>query len=395
MAAPGRGCGTADGRSAFGSRLLGLLSGLLLATASVAGSELAIPPPPNVPAKSLYLLDHTSGEALAERHARQRLHPASLTKLMTVYVAFKALADGRIRLVDSVLVSEKAWRTGGSRMFIEVGTEVTVEDLLQGVIVQSGNDASIALAEYVAGSEAEFVELMNGEAAALGLADTAFRNSTGLPASDHYSTAHDLAMLARALITEFPEYYHWYSQREFTYNGIAQYNRNVLLRRDDSVDGLKTGYTQAAGYCLVSSAERGGMRLIAVVLGMETATARAEGSAALLDYGFQFFETRKLYAKGEPVAEARVWKGAPASATIGPDRDLYVTIPRGEFDALKATLDVARDLVAPVAADARAGELAVSLNGRNLATLPLVALQGVPEGSLLTRFVDELKLRLE
>ena len=373
------------------------LLGLLLAVTAHAQVAAVAPIPslPELAVKSYYLLDAGSGKELAESAADERLEPASLTKLMTAYVVFKTLAAGKISMDDRVLVSEKAWRTGGSRMFIEVGTEVSVEDLLHGMIIQSGNDASIALAEHVAGSEEAFVGLMNEYAASLGMAATSFRNSTGLPAKEHLSTARDLAILARAVVEEFPGYYALYSEREYTYNMITQHNRNVLLWRDDSVDGMKTGHTNAAGYCLVSSAERSGMRLIAVVLGAESPEVRADAGLTLIDYGFEHFETHKLYARGEPVSEARVWKGEPATASLGLAEDLYVTVPRGQYEALSATMELDGDLVAPVERAAQVGEVRVAFRGQVLETLPLVVLQAVPEADLWTRLTDGVKLWLE
>jgi D-alanyl-D-alanine carboxypeptidase (penicillin-binding protein 5/6) len=357
--------------------------------------DIPIPAPPDVGAKSYYLLDFSSRQPLAESNADERLEPASLTKLMTAYVVFKSLREGRIKLDDDVLVSEKAWRTPGSRMFIEVGTRVPVDQLLAGMIVQSGNDASVALAEHVAGSEDAFVDLMNQYANALGMTNTSYRNSTGLPAEGHHSTAHDSAILARAIIAEFPEYYHWYSQREFSYNGITQHNRNALLWRDKTVDGLKTGHTDAAGYCLVASADRSGMRLISVVMGTDSEQARAKASQSLLNYGFRFFETHKLYSAGEQVASARVWKGEPQTASLGLRKDLYVTVPRGRYDALSAVMDLPPQLVAPLDASATVGKVEVSLEGEAVASAPLVALKGVAEGSLWTRLKDEVLLWLE
>lgn len=354
-----------------------------------------VPAPPDVPAEAYYLVDAVTGEALGESAGDEPLPPASLTKLMTAYVVFQALAAGAVSVDDDVTVSEKAWRTGGSRMFIEVDTEVGVEALLHGMIVQSGNDASIALAERVAGSEGAFVERMNDQAARLGMTSTTFRNSTGLPAKGHVSSAHDLAILARALIEQFPEYYSLYSEREFTYNSITQHNRNVLLWRDASVDGLKTGHTEAAGYCLATSAERDGMRLIAVILGAKTPKARADAGLALLDYGFEFYETRRLYARGEPVTETRVWKGDPGKVELGLAEDLYVTLPRGRYQDLTATLELAADLVAPVEAAAQAGRMRVAFLGKDLRTLPLVVLRAVPEGGLWTRISDGVESWLE
>ena len=283
--------------------LAALMSVMAFATPSMSlGQDLPVPAPPVIGAKSYLVIDAHTGREIATLKADERLAPASLTKLMTAYVVFKALKEGSISLDDSVTVSEKAWRTPGSRMFIEVGTQVSVEELLLGMIVQSGNDASVALAEYVAGSESVFAEMMTQQAMALGMASSRFRNATGLPNDDHYTTARDMATVARAIVQEFPEYYEWYSVREYEYNDIAQKNRNGLLWRDDSVDGMKTGMTDDAGYCLVSSAERNGMRLISVVLGTASARSRVDGSQALLNYGFRFFETRLLYRAGEKVA---------------------------------------------------------------------------------------------
>lgn len=367
---------------------------VLLINASWA-QNVPIPAAPQLAAKSYILLDSASGKVIAESSADERLEPASLTKLMTAYVIFRALEDGRISLDDMAYVSEKAWRTQGSRMFIEVDTRVSVEDLLRGMIIQSGNDASVALAEHLAGSEESFVELMNQYAGLLGMKNTSYRNSMGWPAEGHYSTARDSAILARAIITEFPEYYGLYAERDYTYNGIKQHNRNALLWRDDSVDGLKTGHTDAAGYCLVSSAERSGMRLISVVMGMASEEARADGSQSLLNYGFRFFETHRLYARGEQVTEARIWKGDPQVAALGLLDDLYVTIPRGRYDALSANMNIESELVAPIDENAAVGHVNVSLDGENLASVPLVALQAVPRAGLLTRMVDGVKLWFE
>lgn len=372
----------------------GLLPVALLAGFAFADNVPA-PAPPKIPAKGYILMDHASGDVLAESNADARLEPASLTKLMTAYIAFDALGRGDIGLDDAVTVSERAWRTPGSRMFIEVDTQVSVEKLLHGLIVQSGNDASVALAEHIAGSVESFVELMNRRASELGMTGTAYANPTGLPAEGHVSTARDLAVLARALIDRFPEYYDWYSIRDYTYNEIKQHNRNALLWRDDSVDGLKTGYTDSAGYCQVSSAERSGMRLIAVVLGMPSAQSRADGSEALLDYGFAHFETHRLYARGQQLTEVRVWKGNPAFTGLAIDRDLYVTIPRGAYDLLSATMQLTTELIAPVDQDTLVGRVEVSLAGERLATASLTPSRTVPVAGLLTRMIDGFRLWLE
>ncbi len=358
-------------------------------------AQVSVPDPPKLGFKSHYLVDFDTGTVLAQSDADESLPPASLTKLMTAYVVFSALRDGRIRLDDEAPISEKAWRTGGTRMFVEVGSHVKVEDLIHGMLIQSGNDASVALAEHVAGSVDAFVDLMNAKAAALGMSGSSFRNPTGLPAKGHVSTAHDLATLAAALIREFPDYYGLYSQREYTYNGIRQHNRNALLWRDPSVDGMKTGHTEAAGYCLVTSARRDGMRLIAVVMGADSPRARTEGGERLLDYGFDAYETRKLYSAGEQISVARVWGGQPEVTPLGLARDLFVTIPRGRYGQLSASMDLDTQLVAPLDEGATVGEIEVRLAGDPLSNVPLVVLSHVVEGGLWTKVVDQIDLWLE
>lgn len=372
-------------------RLIVLIS-LAFAAGPLLGQTAA---PPAVDARAFYLVDASSRTVLAESNAAEQLDPASLTKLMTAFIVFEALAGGEVTLEDSVRVSESAWRAPGSRMFIEVDTEVALGDLLRGLIVQSGNDAAIALAEHLAGSEEAFVDQMNATARALGMTGTRYRNSNGLPARGHVSTAQDTAALAQAMIERFPQYYSLYSERQFTYNQITQHNRNALLWRDESVDGLKTGYTRAAGYCLVSSAERDGMRLIAVVFGSSTADARTESSLALLDHGFDNFETHQLYSRGEAVATARVFKGDRDLLALGPDRDVFVTVPRGEYDRLGASAALTADLIAPLEQDQSVGELAISLGEEQLVLLPLVALEPVREGWILSRVADGLALWLD
>ena len=353
------------------------------------------PAPPIIGAKSYLMIDGETGHVLAMHQADERLAPASLTKLMTAYVVFQALKRQQIQLTDSVTVSEKAWRTPGSRMFIEVGTQVSIQDLLLGMIVQSGNDASVALAEQVAGDESVFAELMNQYAQTVGMASSHFMNATGLPHDDHYSTARDLAMLARAIIEEFPEYYEWYSVKEFTFNDIKQPNRNNLLWRDASVDGMKTGHTDAAGYCLVSSALRDGMRIIAVVLGTSIAKSRIDGSQALINYGFTFFETRLVYAAGQEVAKTRVWKSANESSSLGVLEDLYITIPRGSYDSLEMTRRIPAIVEAPISQGQPVAEIVVNLDGETLATEQLRALDNNPEGSLWQRARDGISLWFE
>jgi len=348
----------------------------------LAWAQMPVPSAPDLGAPGFILVDHKSGQTLAEKNANERMDPASITKLMTAYAAFRALRSEQITLQDQVLISEKAWRTAGSRMFIEVNTRVSIEDLLQGMIVQSGNDASVALAEHLAGTEATFAEVMNQYAAELKMLNTQYKNSTGLPAEDHYTTAADIARLAQAIITEFPEYYRWYSQKEFTYNKITQKNRNALLWRDPSVDGMKTGMTDAAGYCLVSSALRDDMRLIAVILGAKSSSARAKDSQALLNYGFRFYETRLLYAAGGPVTEARVWKGDAEHANLGLKNDMFVTIPRGSYEQLEAKVDVLSQLVAPVDRSTKLGTVRINLDQQTVAQGNLFALNPIDEGTL-------------
>jgi len=367
----------------------------LLVLLMPAGLVAQVPAAPELAARGYVLVDHHSGKVLAAKSDAEPLDPASITKLMTAYAVFRALSDSQIKLTDEVPISETAWRTPGSRMFIEVNTRVSVEDLLQGMIVQSGNDASVALAEYIAGTETVFAQLMTQYAREIGMENTTYRNSTGLPAEGHQTTAADIALLASVIVREYPQYYAWYSQREFTYNGITQKNRNALLWRDPSVDGMKTGMTDAAGYCLVSSAKRDGMRLIAVVLGTKSPTARANDSQALLNYGFRFFETRLLYPAGDPVTETRVWKGEQDKTGLGTRQDIYVTIPRGTYDRLEAQLDLPQQVVAPVEATDQLGVLRVSLADQTLAEANLFALNAVPAGSIWQRARDSVLLWFE
>jgi D-alanyl-D-alanine carboxypeptidase (penicillin-binding protein 5/6) len=368
--------------------LLLLLPGLVLATPPV-------PDPPRVAAKSWLLMDFNSGRVLAEHAADERVEPASLTKLMTAYVVYQELKAGRIHLDDPVTISDKAWRAPGSRMFIEVGSTVSVEDLLKGMIIQSGNDASIALAEHVAGSEEVFVNLMNENARRLGMTGTHFVNCTGLPDPEHYTTAQDLARIAMAEVREFPEYFKWDSTKEFTYNGIRQYNRNKLLWQDESVDGMKTGHTESAGYCLVATAKRNGMRLFSVVLGTDSEDARARESRALLNYGFRFFETHRLYGAGDTLNKVRVWKGEEDELAVGPKHDLYVTIPQGQYQQLKAEMTVNTGLTAPIEKGAAVGHIDITLAGEPLVQVPLTALSDIPEGGFVTRAIDSMLLWFE
>jgi D-alanyl-D-alanine carboxypeptidase (penicillin-binding protein 5/6) len=378
-------------------RLTRLLPAILLlfAVSSLQAEPLPVPKPPSIGAKAFILKDFDSSRTIAEQDSDKRVEPASITKLMSAYAVFKELRSGKITLSDMVTISEKAWRTPGSRMFVEVGKQVSVEDLIRGMIIQSGNDATVALAEYVAGSEDSFAALMNRHAETLGLKGSHFVNSTGLPDPDHYMTASDIAHLAAAIIREFPEYYKWYSQKSFTYNDITQYNRNKLLWRDDSVDGMKTGYTESAGYCLVTSAKKDDMRLISVVLGTENEKARADVSQALINYGFRFYETHKLYDAGKQLATARVWKGESDTVSLGLDTPLYATVPRGQYKALAASMTINNRIMAPVSKDQTLGSVQVQLGDAVIAGQNLVALQGVGEGSIWQRVVDEALLYFE
>ena len=377
-------------------RLISIISLiLLLFSLSATSAPLPIPKPPATGARAFIIQDFHSDRVVAEEASDQPVEPASITKLMTAYAVFRELASGNIALEDMVTISEKAWRTPGSRMFVEVGKQVSVENLLKGMIIQSGNDATVALAEFIAGSEDTFAALMNRHAEELGLTNSHFMNSTGLPGAEHYMSARDIARLAATLIRDFPAYYGWYSQKEFTWNDITQYNRNKLLWRDESVDGVKTGHTDSAGYCLVTSAEKEGMRLITVVLGTKSENARAEASQALLNYGFRFFETHKLYDTGTALTNARVWKGESENLQLGLDRPLYATIPRGQYKSLDASMTVDSQIIAPVTAGQSLGSVLVRLGDEVIAEQSLVALNNVDEGSFWQRIVDEAMLYFE
>ena len=371
-----------------------ILSFQLFAT-GILQAALPIPKPPSTGARSFIIQDYGSGNVLAEKDSDVSVDPASITKLMTAYVIFSELQSNNISLSDIVTISEKAWRTPGSRMFVEVGKQVTVEDLLQGMIVQSGNDATVALAEHIAGSEETFAALMSRHAEEIGMTGSHFMNSTGLPDENHYMTAKDIARLATLLIQKYPEYYHWYSQKEYTFNDITQYNRNKLLWRDESVDGLKTGFTDSAGYCLVTSAKKDGMRLITVVLGTESANARVDASQALLNYGFRFFETHKLYDAGTKLTTSRIWKGSTDTVPLGLDQALYVTIPRGQYKSLDASMSINTRITAPVSAGAPLGVVQVKLGDSIIVEQELVSLNTVDEGSFWQRISDEALLYFE
>jgi D-alanyl-D-alanine carboxypeptidase (penicillin-binding protein 5/6) len=366
-----------------------------LATAPWSLAATPVPKAPAIAANGYLLEDFHSGQSIADKNADQPMEPASITKLMTAYVVFTEIRNGSLGLSDKVRISEKAWRTEGSRMFVEVNTQVSVAELLKGMIIQSGNDATVALAEQIAGTEDSFAALMNHHAKELGMTKSNFVNSTGLPHKDHYTTARDIARISRAMIKEFPEYYQWYAEREFTYNEITQYNRNKLLWRDESVDGLKTGHTESAGYCLVTSAERDGMRLISVVLGTKSEEARADATQSLLNYGFRFFETHKLYDADNKLTTARVWKGATESVDLGLDKTLYVTIPRGEYNNLDAAMQLQEQIIAPVSQGQALGQVVVRLADKLVSEQELVALQAVEEGTFWQRIVDEAMLYFE
>lgn len=367
----------------------------LFATSTYAQTAMPAPAPPIIGAKSYLVIDGTTGHELASLNPDSPLAPASLTKIMTTYVVFTALSQGQVQLEDEVTISERAWRMPGSRMFVEVGTRVTIEDLLMGMIVQSGNDASVALAEHIAGTEGVFAQMMNQYAQQLGMLSSHFLNATGLPAEGHVTTARDLATLARAIAQEFPDYYAWHAVKEFTFNDIKQSNRNSLLWRDPSVDGLKTGHTDEAGYCLVSSAQRDGMRVVSVVLGTSSTKARTDGSQALINYAFRFFETRLLYKAGEEVATTRVWKSENITSRLGVLEDLYITVPRGSYEKLESTLDIPAMVEAPIAAGQPVAELKISLGSDPLLSTPLRALDDNPTGSFWQRTKDSISLWFE
>ncbi len=362
---------------------------------AVAAMDLTVPAAPNLAAEAYFLQDFYTGKVLAENNADKRLAPASLTKIMTVYVVFREIGGGRLHLDDVATISQKARETSGSRMFLEINSQVKIEDLLKGVIIQSGNDASVALAEHVAGSEETFAELMNQHAVRLGMANTHFVNADGLPNPDHYTSARDLATLTSALIKEFPEYYKWFSQQEFTYNNITQHNRNLLLGRDETVDGVKTGFTDEAGYCLVASALREDMRLISVVLGTKSALARARENQTLLNYGYRFYESHRLYEGKKSLQEVRVWKGNSQTLHLGLAEDLYVIIPRRQYKGLNAVISVDKKITAPIRQGDAFGKLKVSLQDNLLFEKNLVALEPVESGNILRRLYDSTLLMME
>ena len=369
-----------------------LLCGFLLLLAAASVSAQQVPSPPPIAAKAYLLLDYNSGQSLVSHNPEQRIEPASLTKLMTAYLTFSALRQKTLKPDQMVLVSTRAWKSAGSRMFVELNRPVTVEELLKGMIVQSGNDACIALAEAVGGSEEAFAQMMNREAQRLGMKNTNFVNSTGLPHPQHYTTAYDLALLATAIVRDFPEYYPLYSLKEYRYNNITQANRNRLLWLDPTVDGIKTGYTESAGYCLITSARRGPRRLLSVVLGASSESMRATESQKLLNYGFQFYDTVKLYDRNQAVSTVRVWKGGSNVVKAGFPQEMYLSVPKGSADKLKATVETQQPLLAPVSAGQKIGVLRVELDGKPYGEFPVVALEEVGVAGIFGRGWDSLRL---
>lgn len=367
-----------------------VLVSLPMATASA--QSVLIPSPPQIAASSFVLMDPLSGRVIMEENSHERLPPASLTKMMTAYIVERELDEGRISMSDMVPVSVNAWRTEGSRTFVQEGTEVSVEDLLRGVIIQSGNDASVALAEFVAGSEGAFVDIMNQQAKLLGMNETSFANATGLPAPDHFSTANDLSLLAKAIINDYPENYPLYAEKHFTFNNIRQPNRNSLLWRDDSVDGLKTGHTEEAGYCLVASAKRNDTRFIAVVMGADSTSARAQEVQKMLNYGFRYYQTERLFSTGQELMEAKVWGGESDQISVGILNDVQVTIPRGSRGSLESVIELDTVIKAPVSVGDELGRVQVTLDGESVVDQPVLALSDVPEGGFFKRIWDSIKL---
>jgi D-alanyl-D-alanine carboxypeptidase (penicillin-binding protein 5/6) len=362
----------------------------------VAGNALAqtvlIPAPPQIAGSSYVLMEPKSGHVIMESNSSERLPPASLTKMMTAYIVERELDEGRIAMGDMVPISVTALQTGGSRTFVRECTSVTVEDLLRGVVIQSGNDASVALAEFVAGSEGAFVDIMNQQAELLGMTNTNFENATGLPSPNHYSTAQDLALLAQATINDYPETYPIYAEKQFTFNNIRQPNRNSLLWRDNSVDGLKTGHTEEAGYCLVASAERDNTRFIAVVMGARSAESRSQEVQKMLNYGFRYYQSERLFSAGQELIQSPVWGGASNTLSVGVREPVYVTISRGARNQLESVIDLDSVVKAPISAGDELGRIKVSYQGEVLVDQPVLALADVPEGGFFKRIWDSVKL---
>ncbi|MEN6585856.1 MAG: D-alanyl-D-alanine carboxypeptidase family protein [Sulfuricella sp.] len=373
-------------------RLLLIFAVLFFSTLAAAEQVLPLPPAPPIAARAYLLADFPSGRLLVQQGANDRIEPASLTKLMTAYLTFAALKQGRLKMDQVLPVSERAWKTEGSRMFIEPNRPVTVVELIQGMIIQSGNDACIALAEGVAGSEEVFASMMNQQAVRLGMKNTHYMNATGLPHAQHYTTAYDLSLLVAAIIRDFPEYFKFYSMKEYRYNNITQLNRNRLLWLDPTVDGMKTGHTESAGYCLIATAKRDPMRLISVVLGTTSDHLRATESQKLLNYGFQFFEGKRLYAKNQTISNLPVWKGSEKTLKAGLSQDLLITLPKGYYSRIKATVTSKQPLLAPISAGQVVGAIHLTLDDKPFADYPLVALENVAVGNIFGRALDTIKL---
>lgn len=372
-------------------RLIAIL--LVLTSVSVHAAVELVPAPPKINARAYLLMDYHSGRFLAEQDIDKRIEPASLTKLMTTYVVLYELKNGGIKLTDEVRISENAWRMKGSRMFIEVNSRVSVKQLMMGMIVQSGNDATVALAEHAAGSEDSFVTLMNKHALNLGMVSTNFTNSTGWPDKNHYTTVRDLSILARAIIREFPKHYQWYRVKEYTYNKITQRNRNLLLWRDERVDGMKTGHTESAGYCLITSAKQKNMRLISIVAGSSSENGRARASRKLINYGFRFFETFLYHGLDEAVTEARIWKGTTDKLPLGLAEPLFITTPRGMNDKVVTEIKMDEEtLTAPAVKGKSYAQLHIKLGEKTIAKRPLIAMQNVSTGGLFSRSIDFIML---
>ncbi len=365
---------------------------LLTFAAATHAQSVLIPAPPAIDATSYVLMEPFSGTILMEENSHEPMPPASLTKMMTAYIVERELDEGRIAMSDLVPISVNAWKTGGSRTFVKEGTEATVGDLLRGVIIQSGNDASVALAEFIAGSESAFADIMNQQAQLLGMNDTQFMNATGLPSPEHYSSAYDLAVLARAIITDYPENYPLYAEKHFTFNNIRQPNRNSLLWRDSTVDGLKTGHTEEAGYCLVASAKRDDTRFIAVVMGTDSTAARAQEVQKMLSYGFRYYTSERLFTASQQLLDSRVWGGASEQVQLGVKDDVFVTIPRGSKASLESIVDVDSVIKAPVQTGQELGRVTVKLNDQVIVDEPVIALIGVQEGGFFKRIWDAIKL---
>lgn len=365
---------------------------LLMFTGNALAQTVLIPAPPQVAGSSYLLMDPKSGHILMENNSAERLPPASLTKMMTAYIVERELDEGRVAMKDMVPISVKAWKTEGSRTYVREGTRVAVEDLLRGVVIQSGNDASVALAEYIAGSEDAFVDIMNQQAQLLGMQNTSFENATGLPSPNHYSTAHDLALLAQAIINDYPENYPLYAEKHFTFNNIRQPNRNSLLWRDESVDGLKTGHTEEAGYCLVASAKRDDTRFIAVVMGTRSSESRSQEVQKMLNYGFRYYQTERLFSAGQELIQSPVWGGVANNLSVGVLEHVNITIPRGVRDQLESTINLDSVVKAPISIGDELGRVKIAFQGEVLVDRPVLALVDVPEGGFVKRIWDSVKL---